>query len=144
MQNLVTPMLTPLEQQLLAAERGELPIAALIESLIDAELFMPILEEQKIANFHASSQAKPLLLANEEGVETLVLFTSPERARDFVRDYPGYEGGLLAQLKWILARVGSGIALSLNPEQEVGIDLEANIVEQLAVRLQQDNNQRVN
>ena len=62
----------------------------------------------------------------------LVLFTSPERAKPFLAEFPGYEGGLLAEFTWVLERVGAGVGITLNPGEEVGIDLEANMVRQLA------------
>ena len=62
----------------------------------------------------------------------LVLFTGPERAKAFVRDYPGYEGGLVAEFTWVLERLGVGFGISLNPGLEVGIDLEAQTLQQIA------------
>jgi hypothetical protein len=61
----------------------------------------------------------------------MVLFTSPERAKEFVQDHPGYGGGLLVEFSWVLARLGSGIAVSINPGMEYGIDLDPQTVEQL-------------
>jgi hypothetical protein len=61
----------------------------------------------------------------------LILFTSPERAKTFVRDYPGYDGGILTEFTWILDRLGAGYAISLNPGWEVGIDLDSADVQYL-------------
>jgi hypothetical protein len=90
-----------LEQKLMAAQEGSLPESEFMDYLLDAQVFM------------------------------LVLFTSPERAKDFVQDYPGYEGGLLVEFKWVLERTGSGVGISLNPTWPVGMDLEAETVQQL-------------
>jgi hypothetical protein len=61
----------------------------------------------------------------------LILFTSPERSKVFLQDFPEYDGGLLAEFKWILERTGSGIGVSINPDWPVGIDLEPDMLEQL-------------
>ena len=61
----------------------------------------------------------------------LILFTSPERAKTFVQDYPGYEGGLLAEFRWVLERTGSGVGVSINPNWPVGMDMEPEMVQQL-------------
>ena len=58
-------------------------------------------------------------------------FTSPERAKPFLVDFPDYQGGLLTEFNWILERIGSGIAIALNPGMEVGIDFDAEMVEQM-------------
>jgi hypothetical protein len=73
----------------------------------------------------------PLTVRAEDNTEVLILFTSPERAKEFVGDYPGYDGGLLAEFTWILERTGSGIGISINPDWPVGIDLEPEMVQQL-------------
>ena len=79
------------------------------------------------------SLAIPLTLKSEDEIEVLILFTSPERGRDFLPAYPGYAGGLLAEFSWILERTGSGIGISINPNWPVGLDLEPDMVQQLKV-----------
>ena len=86
----------------------------------------------RIAGFQASDKAKPLSVQAEDGTQVLVLFTSPDRAKPFVKDFPGYEGGLLTDFKWVLERSGAGHGISLNPGWEVGMDMEPDMVEQLA------------
>ena len=65
------------------------------------------------------------------GEEILVLFTSPDRAKAFVSDYPGYGGGLVAEFTWVLEKLGVGYGITLNPGQEVGIELGAEALQQL-------------
>ena len=58
--------------------------------------------------------------------------THDEQAmQEFVRDFPGYEGGLLAEFSWVLERTGSGVGISINPNWPVGMDLEPEMVQQL-------------
>ena len=73
----------------------------------------------------------PLTVRAEDGTEVLFLFTSPERAKDFLEHYPGYDGGLLSVFSGILERTGSGIGISINPDWPEGIDLEPEKVQQL-------------
>ena len=103
-----------------------------MKELLDSQLFMPVEEEQnQIQGFQRSTSANPLLLQSEDGVNVMVLFTSPERAKGFLDDFPAYRGGLLTEFSWILDRIGSGIAVSINPGMEFGIDLDTDTVEQL-------------
>jgi hypothetical protein len=122
-----------LERQLLAAQEGRLAPDAFMAQLLDAQVFLPVRDDDAgIQGFQASDKAVPLLLDGGEGYQVLVVFTSPERARDFLRRFPGYEGGLLTDFRWILKRVGAGIGISLNPGWEVGMDMEPGQVQQLA------------
>ena len=98
---------------------------------MDTQVFMPVKDSIGIEGFTGSDKAVPLTLKAEEGVEVLILFTSPERAKTFVQDYPGYEGGLLAEFRWVLERTGSGVGVSINPNWPVGMDMEPEMVQQL-------------
>jgi hypothetical protein len=121
-----------LEQKLMDAQEGRIAPQEFIDSLMGSEVFMPVYEKHQIAGFTASRQAKPLTLKDEEsGEEVLVLFTNPDRAKPFVRDYPGYEGGLVAEFTWVLEKLGVGYGIALNPGQEMGIDLGAEALRQI-------------
>jgi hypothetical protein len=120
-----------LEQKLMAAQEGSLPESEFMHYLLEAQVFMPVRDSINIAGFTGSDKAIPLTLQTEDALEALVLFTSPERAKRFVQDYPGYEGGLLVEFKWVLERTGSGVGISLNPTWPVGMDLEAEMLQQL-------------
>jgi len=121
-----------LERKLLDAQEGRITPQELINALIAGEVFMPVYEKYQVGGFSASTQAKPLTLQDEEsGKEVLVLFTSPDRAKAFVRDYPGYGGGLVIEFTWILERLGVGYGISLNPGQALGMELEARALQQL-------------
>jgi len=73
----------------------------------------------------------PLTLESGDGMENLVLFTSPERAREFLEDQTGFKGGLLVEFKWVLERTGTGVGVSINPDWPVGMDLEPEMLQQL-------------
>ena len=120
-----------LEQQLLAAQEGKISSEDFMHYLMETQVFMPVKDSIGIAGFTSSDKAIPLTVRAEDKTEVLILFTSPERAKAFVEDYPGYDGGLLAEFNWILERTGSGIGISINPDWPVGIDLEPEMVQQL-------------
>lgn len=121
-----------LERRLIAAQEGEIPPESFIETLVGSEVFMPIYERHQIGGLQTQQAAQPLKLSSEDGGEVLVLFTSPERAKGFVRDYPGYGGGLVVDFTWILDKLGIGYGISLNPGLSVGIELEAQDLAQIA------------
>jgi len=121
-----------LERQLVAAQAGEIPAESLIATLLGSEVFMPIYEPHQIGGLQTQRSAVPLKITDDSGQEVLVLFSSPDRAKAFVRDYPGYGGGLVVELTWILEKLGIGYGISLNPDAPVGIDFEAQDVAQIA------------
>ena len=121
-----------LEEKLMAVHSGQLESNTFINELLLSTLFMPVQEDgSQIQGFQKSSKAKPLTIQDEDGTDVLILFSSPERAKGFLVDFPDYQGGLLSEFSWILQRVGSGIGVSINPGHEVGIDFEPSMVEQL-------------
>jgi len=120
-----------LEERLVSAQEGRLDPGVLMEQLLESQLFMPVEDDDTgIRGFQKSSRAKPLTL-DAEGTQVLVLFTSPERAKGFLADFPTCQGGLLTEFSWVLERVGSGVGIAINPGWEFGIDLDPATVEQL-------------
>ena len=121
-----------LERQLMAAQDGQIPPESFIQTLLGSEVFMPVYEKHQIGGFATDTKAQPLKIQTDEGQDVLVLFTSPDRAKGFVRDYPGYGGGLVTEFTWILEKLGIGYGITLNPGQEFGMDFEARDVAQIA------------
>ncbi|MCG6861927.1 MAG: SseB family protein [Chromatiaceae bacterium] len=121
-----------LERQLMAAQDGQIPPESFIQTLLGSEVFMPVYEKHQIGGFATDTKAQPLKIQTDEGQDVLVLFTSPDRAKGFVRDYPGYGGGLVTEFTWILDKLGIGYGITLNPGQEFGMDFEARDVAQIA------------
>jgi hypothetical protein len=68
----------------------------------------------------------------EDGTDVLVVFTSPDRAKGFLADFPQYQGGLLTDLKWILEKMGTGFGITINPGWPVGLELEPQALVQIA------------
>lgn len=121
-----------LEQQLAGAQEGKIPAESFVATLVGSEVFMPIFEKHQIGGLQTQQSALPLKIKDEQGQEVLILFTSPERAKSYVRDFPGYGGGLVVDFNWILEQLGLGFGISLNPGCPVGIDFEATDVAQIA------------
>ena len=125
-----------LDRQLLAAMTGELSSDAFMQALFDAQVFLPVQDENSpIKGFQRSMNARPLVIQDEEGASVLVLFTSPERAKPFLKDFPDFGGGLLTEFKWVLERMESGVSIVVNPGWDVGIDIEPETVGQMIQRL---------
>jgi len=120
-----------LEQKLVAAQEGQLSSEEFMAYLLDTQVFMPVKDSIGIEGFTGSDKAIPLTLKTEDDIEVLILFTSPDRAKTFLQDFPGFEGGLLTEFKWVLERTGSGVGVSINPNWPVGMDMEPEMVQQL-------------
>ncbi|MFA5625985.1 MAG: SseB family protein [Thiohalomonadaceae bacterium] len=120
-----------LEQQLLAAQEGRLGEEEFMHALLSSQVFMPIYEKHAIGGLQTSQSANPLTVDSGEGFDIIVLFTSPERAKFFTKDYPGYEGGLLAEFTWVLEKMGAGLGLTINPGLGAGLDMTPETVNQL-------------
>jgi hypothetical protein len=120
-----------LEEKLLAAQEGTMGSEDFMTYMMDAQVFMPVKDSIGIEGFTANDKATPMTLKTEDNVEVLILFSSPDRSKEFMQDFPGYDGGLLAEFKWVLERVGGGVGISINPGWPVGMDLEAEMVQQL-------------
>lgn len=120
-----------LEKKLALAWEGAMSGEAFMQELLASEVFMPIEDDEVMQGVQRSSKAKPLVLQSEDGVSVLVLFTSPDRAKPFLRDYPGFTGGLLTEFKWVLEKMGTGHGIALNPGCEVGFDMEPEMLSRL-------------
>lgn len=123
---------TELEHRLIDAQEGRISPDEFMGTLLDGQVFMPILDKHAIKGFQDSTKAVPLTLEDEQGRQILVLFSTPERAREFLKQYPGCGGGLVAETRWILERMGAGVGITLNPGWSAGFDIEAQAVERLA------------
>ncbi|NWG30819.1 MAG: SseB family protein [Rhodocyclaceae bacterium] len=115
-----------LERKLLAAIEGELSAEDFMRELLTQQIFIPIKDDRDsgIGGLQLTHKATPLVVEDEAGGKILVLFTSPERAKDFLADVPGYSGGLLADFSWIVERMEPGFSIVVNPGIELGMDIE--------------------
>ena len=121
---------TNLERQLEALHDGSLSEEDFLRILSVTEVFMPI-QDNSTLGIQRSTSAKPLVVEDERGIPVMLLFTSPERAKPIVQEFPGFGGGLLTEFKWILEKMEGGAGISLNPGWEIGYDIEPETVKRL-------------
>lgn len=119
------------EELLLKLQSGEVETGTFMTKLLDTLLFVPTCKEANNASIQISDKTIPLILKNKEGKEFLILFTSPDRAKNFIKSHEGYDGGLLTNFQWILEKIGADRTISINPDSELGIDLESGMVQQM-------------
>lgn len=126
-----------LEQKLLAAMSGDLSSDDFMRELLTQQVFIPVRDDKDsgIKGFQHTTKATPMVIEDDEGHKILVLFTSPERAKDFLAEVPGYSGGLLADFAWIVERMEAGFAISVNPGLEMGMDIEPEHVAEMLTLL---------
>lgn len=121
-----------LEKSIVSAQQGIISAEQFLRELLDREVFMPIYEKQQIGGFQSSQTAVPLTIEDDEGQTLVVLFTSPERAKNFTCQYPGYEGGLLTEFKWVMGKIGGGMGVIINPDLDIGLELAADMLDQMS------------
>jgi hypothetical protein len=125
-----------LEKMLVSALEGGVDEADFMRQLLAAQVFMPIQDEASaIKGFQRTTKAQPLLVEDENGTQVLILFTSPGRAKEFVADHPGYGGGLLTELSWVLRKMDTPLSIALNPGFEAGFDMDVEMVTELMASL---------
>ncbi len=134
------PARNELEALLLEFHGGKLEPEGFARRLLDTQVFIPVKDEKHaIAGFQASTRAEPLVVEDGEGNSILVLFSSPDRARDFLAAFPGYGGGMLVAFSWILRRMGAGISIAINPDLTPGFDLDPEMVAMVAALLPEED-----
>jgi hypothetical protein len=129
-----------LEILLVEMLEGRLEPEDFAHRLIDLQVFMPVKDEKhQIAGFQRSTQAEPLVLEDDAGERALIVFSGPERAKEFLLQFPDYSGGLLTEFSWILRRMSSDLGIALNPELEAGFDFDPGMVAMLVALLPEAN-----
>jgi hypothetical protein len=106
------------------------------QRLMDMQVFMPVRDEKhQIAGFQRSTQAEPLVLEDDDGNRALILFSGPDRAKEFMIDFPDFGGGLLTEFAWIVRRMSEDIGIALNPGMDAGFDFDPGMVAMMATLL---------
>ena len=128
------------ETKILEAQDGRIGSDDLLQTLMTLQVLMPVQDEKApVLNIQRSTRAQPLVMAAEDGTPIQVLFSSPERAKPFLRDYPGFSGGILESFQWVLRNMGSGYGIAFNPESELGFDMEPETVQELAQQVAKED-----
>lgn len=116
---------------MLQAQEGQMDYDEFISKLFTVQVFLPVRDQQNIGGFQASSRAISLSLKDENDTDILVIFTSPDWAHDFLKDFADFQRGVLEEFGKLLLMNGVGYGVTINPDIEVGLDLEPSMVEQL-------------
>lgn len=122
---------TGIEHKLVAAQEGRLSSEDFMQELLEATLFLPVYDDSA-AGIELSDKARPISIELEDGTEIMVVFTSPERAGEFLDQAPGQSGGILESFRWIVEHAGTGVGISINPGWDFGLDIEPEIVARLS------------
>lgn len=122
-----------LEPLLNAFQNGDIEAEEFAQRLLPLSVFMPVRDEKhQIIGFQSSTKADPLLIESDAGARFLVLFSTPERAKSFISQFPGFSGGLLTEFSWVLQRMGADIGITLNPDSDPGFDFDTEMIAMLA------------
>lgn len=121
---------TEIEHKLVAAQQGRLSSEDFMQALLEATLFLPVYDDSA-AGIELSDKARPISIRLEDDTEIMVVFTSPERAGEFLDQAPGQTAGILESFRWIVEHAGSGVGISINPGWDFGLDIEPEMVARL-------------
>ena len=122
---------TDIEHKLVDAQEGRLSSEDFMQELLGATMFLPVYDDT-ISGIQRSDKAQPISIELEDGTVIMVIFTSPERAKDFLDQAPGESGGILESFRWIVEHAGTGVGISINPGWDFGLDIEPEMVAQLS------------
>lgn len=116
----MTTEINQFEDRLASMQQGKLRPDAFMRELLDMELFAPL----KVADAQ-SGQASLLVLQTEDDQRVLILFSSEARSKDFLADVDGFDSGVMTRFRHAMEQLGSGYGVSINPDAELGLDLDA-------------------
>ena len=122
---------TDIEQKLIDAQEGRLSSEDFMQELLGATMFLPVYDDS-VSGIQLSDKAKPISIELEDGTVIMVVFTSPERAKDSLDQAPGESGGILESFRWIVEHAGTGVGISITPGWDFGLDIEPEMVVQLS------------
>lgn len=120
-----------LETWMLKAQHGEMELEEFIGKLISSQVYLPLRDPYTIVDIQLSDQFRPFSLKDKNETEVLILFTSEERATEFLKNHEEVKSVLLEEFGNLLLKNGVGYGVSINPDQDIGMDLEPEMVEQL-------------
>jgi SseB protein N-terminal domain len=122
-----------LEEKLLALYRKEIKIIEFLELLIDSQVV--ILADRDVDISRPSMDFNPLAINSPMGFDVLVTFSSLERAKAALAQYPDYPFALAVDTRWFLLGAYKNAGIALNPGWPYGFELPPEGLQQLLVRL---------
>jgi len=89
----------------------------------------------QVGGEQSDNDAQPLLIEvdTEEGPQmVMVIFTDPDKSKEFLNHFEEYTGGLLVNMGWIIGRTSDKLGICINPNLELGLDLDPATIQELA------------
>lgn len=111
-----------LERLLADAQHGRLPAADLMNALLTSQVY--VLGDRDLLPDGSWDEATALLmLADPAGTPMLAMFTTPERATDWLDYYPQYTFGRHARFEWLVTSASADSGVVVNPGSAVGWEI---------------------
>lgn len=124
--------LDALERKLQAARRGQCSTPELFEELLASQIIV-LLDKPIGADGRWDATAKPLTLNSPNGFAVMAIFTTHEKAAPWVQQAPAHVHALFVDFAWIVRGLAPGVGLVLNPGDALGLELQPETAQKLAV-----------
>jgi hypothetical protein len=111
-----------LERVLLDAQEGRQSVTQLVTKLLSSQVFVLSDKDPGPSNVWDNSPSL-LVLNGSAGAPMLAIFTSPERSSEWPTRFPQFAFGLLADFRWLLKGVASGVGIVINPGSSIGLEM---------------------
>jgi len=111
-----------LEEKLLEVQSGKLHPGTFFQFLQSSQAVM-LLDKSLPASGVWDNTINPLILNSPHGFPVLALFSSPERATPFTKDFPAHQFALQVDIRWLLRGVPPDVGIAMNPNSSVGFEL---------------------
>jgi len=128
-ENLPLEPCNALEEQLAAAQNGELSSSDFLGYLARSKVY--ILINQSLAEEDAPKDVEPLVVLGPDEQAFLAAFTFPDRASVMTRQFPEFAFTLDVEFTWVVSNVGDAMGVVINPGWSYGATLPPEAVEHL-------------
>jgi hypothetical protein len=119
-----------LERALVAAQKGQLPVPAFMQTLLTSKVFV-LVDKEIGAGGAWDNSASPMVLSDSKGAPFLAMFTAPERSGEWPKRQPRFGFGLLTDFSWLLKGIAPNVGVVINPGLTVGLEMQPSTVAQL-------------
>lgn len=120
-ENLPLEPCNALEEQLAAAQNGELSSTDFLRYLAEAKVHLLI--NQSLAEEEQPGDVEPLVVLGPDEQPFLAAFTFPDRASVMTRRFPEFAFTLEVDFTWIVANAGDSVGVVINPGWDTGASL---------------------
>lgn len=120
-ENLPLEPCNALEEQLAAAQNGELSSTDFLGYLAQSRVY--ILINQSLAEEETPQDVEPLVVLGPDDEPFLATFTFPDRASAMTRRFPEFTFTLEVDFSWVVANTGDAMGVVINPGWDCGASL---------------------